>query len=168
MFEETSDLTDKISLRPIKLPEDEPFLKRLYFSIRQEDFNTWETLGKEQAEHLKEMQFAAQTRQYKQNFPDAKQSIILFEGKPIGRSLWTRMEGEVRGIDLAVLSEYQNLGAGTSVLKSWMDEAAQTNRILTFHVLKTNHNAIRLYLRLELEIVGESSSHYAVEWRPSE
>lgn len=88
----------------------------------------WEALGKEQAEHLKEMQFAAQTRQYKKDVPDAKHSIILFGGKPIGRSLWTRLEDEVRGIDLAVLSEYQNLGAGTAVLKSWMDEAAQTRR----------------------------------------
>lgn len=155
-------------MRPVKLPDDEPFFKKTLFQHTTKRFQYGETLGKEQAEHLKEMQFAAQTRQYKQDFPDAKHSVILFEGKPTGRFLWTRMEGEVRSIDLAVLSEYQNLGAGTAVLKSWMDEAGQTNRILTFHVLKTNHNAIRLYLRLELEIVGESSSHYAVEWRPSE
>jgi GNAT superfamily N-acetyltransferase len=167
MVEETSDLNNKISLRPVKLPDDEPFLKKLYFSTREEDFKAWEALGKEQAEQLMQMQFTAQTKQYRGEFPDSDHKIILFEKKAVGRLWANRNEREICCIDIAVLSEYRGFGIGTVVLRDLIDEAARTNRVFTLHVLKTNP-AIRLYLRLGCEIVAEDDVHFAMEWQPKQ
>lgn len=166
MSEEKSDISDKFSLRPVNLPEDEEFLKKLYFSTREEDFAAWSAMGKEQAEKLLEMQFAGQTMQYAQDFPNAEHSIILYEDKAVGRLLSNHDEREIRVVDIAVLSEYRGCGIGSVVLKDLMKKAAQAAKIFALQVIKTNP-ATKLYLRLGLEIVGESASHYAMERRPS-
>lgn len=166
MFQETSDITDKISLRSVNLPEDEAFLKKLFFSTREEDFAAWSLMGSEQAEKLLEMQYAGQKMQYEQDFPNAEHSIILYESERVGRLWSNRNEREVRVVDITVLPEYRGGGIGSVVLKNLMEKAAQGNKIFALQVIKTNP-AIRLYLRLGLEIVGENPAHYEMEWRPS-
>lgn len=165
MAEEKPDIKDKILFRSAKLPDDQAFLKELYYGIRKDDLEIWSAMGREQAERLMDMQFAALTRQYEEDFPGAEHYIILFEDKPVGRFISVKLEKEYRAIDLAVLPDFQNLGIGTKVFEFWMNEAATNNIVFTLHVLKTNR-AIRLYQRLGLKIADESSSHYFMDWHP--
>lgn len=166
MLEGKYNLSDKISLRPVNLEEDEKFLKKLYFSTREEDFAAWAAMSKEQAENLLEMQFTAQKMQYALDFPNAEHSIILLEGKTVGRLLTNQTEQEIHVVDIAILSEYRGHGIGSVVLKNLLEKALRTGRNFKLQVVKTNP-AINLYLRLGLEIVGESVLQYQMERRPS-
>lgn len=166
MFKEPSILTDKISLRSVKLPDDESFLREVYSNSREEDFRVWSEFGEAEAEKLLEMQFNAQKFEYEQCYPEATNRIILFEHKAVGRFLYDQTGREFRCVDIAVMSEYQNLGIGTAVLKSFMDEVVRTNHVFALQVLKTNR-ALRLYQRLGFKIVGENASHIEMEWSPT-
>lgn len=165
MPEYKSDILKKISFRPVKLPEDQAFLKKLYYGIRKDDFEMWSAMGKEQAEKLMDMQLTALMQQYERDFPGADHFIIVHEDEPVGRFISIKKEKEYRAIDLAVLPDFQNLGIGTKVFEYWMNEAAANNIVFTLHVLKTNR-AIRLYQRLGVKIAGESGSHYFMNWHP--
>lgn len=151
-------------LRSVNLPDDDAFLKQAFFSTRTADAEAWSVLSEAQVIQLLEMQYNAQQMQYAQDFPDAVYSIVTIDGKDVGRLITSENESVVCGVDLAILPEFRSLGIGTVVIRNLMNEAAQTERIFKLQVLKTNR-AIGLYKRLGCEIVAETESHFAMEWR---
>ncbi len=164
MLEEKPD-SAKIALRPVKLPDDEAFLKQVYFGTRTEDAAAWSVLGAEQATYLLEMQDKAQMMQYAQDFPNAVYSVVLFNENQVGRLITSENEQEICGVDLAILPEFRNQGIGTNVLNNFLiKKAAETNRIFTFQVLKTNR-AIKLYNKLGCRITADNGSHFVMEWQ---
>lgn len=157
-------INDKtLTLRPVVLPDDEEFLVELYYTTR--DDIGLSTLDETQKKMLSLMQYLAQKQHYAEQFPDTNHDIILLGGKSIGRFWTARYEKEIVGVDLAVLPEYRRFGIGTFLLQKIFDEAAQTERIFNFHVLRTNTAAIRLYERLNCQFVGETVSHFQMRWQ---
>lgn len=163
MFEEESNPA-KIDLRPAKFPDDEEFLQQAYFGTRTEDAALWSVLGEDHVKFLLEMQYKAQMLQYAQSFPNAVYSVVLLDEIQVGRYITAENEREICGVDLAILPEWRNRGIGTKILETSLRKAAETNRVFTFQVLKTNR-AIRLYDRLGCKIVADNDSHFMMEWQ---
>jgi ribosomal protein S18 acetylase RimI-like enzyme len=131
--------------------EDTPFLEKLYFETRKDEFAQlgWDA---PQIEALLKMQFMTQTQSYRMQFPDARNFVIEADGEAVGRLITT---DEIRLVDIAVLPEFRNRGIGSFVLRRLLEEAEDKKKPVDLQVLKTNSPAIRLYERFGFEKTGE-------------
>jgi GNAT superfamily N-acetyltransferase len=145
-------------------PEDEAFLLEVYASTRQEEMQLagWDSAT--QTLFIK-MQFNAMRRGYASMFSDAEFSIILSEGKPIGRILVHRAHREIRLVDLALMPDWRDRGIGTGLLQSLQTEARQNGWPVRLQVLKMNR-AARLYERLAFVRTGGDQMYDHLEWHP--
>ena len=166
MDKDTTNLADRIELRPVVLPDEEDFLIELYYTTREDIHLT--QLDEAQKREFSLMQYRLQKDHYAAHYPDSTHDMILFDGERAGRFWTNRDETEILGIDLAILPAYRNAGIGTFLLKSVFDEAARTNRVFNFHVLRMNVKAIRLYERLNCKFTGETPSHFMMQWRAAQ
>lgn len=166
MDKDTTNLAGRIELRPVVLSDEEDFLIELYYTTREDLHMT--QLDEAQQREFSLMQYKLQKDHYATHYPDSTHDMILFDGERAGRFWTDRDETEILGIDLAILPEYRNAGIGTFLLQSAFDEAARTNRVFNFHVLKMNVKAIRLYERLNCKFTGETPSHFMMQWRAAQ
>jgi ribosomal protein S18 acetylase RimI-like enzyme len=150
-------------LRPVNLPDEEDFLIELYYTTRDDIHAA--PMDERQKREFSLMQYEAQKLHYATHYPETTQDMILLDGERVGRYWTGRYETEILGIDLAILPAYRSLGLGTFLLEETFAEAARTNRVFNFHVLKFNARAIRLYERLNCKFTGETSSHFTMQWR---
>ena len=152
----------KISLRAYS-PEDEGFLYKVYASLRAEEmaFLGW---NEAQLEAFLKMQFNAQQRAYEWQFRGAENFIILFDEEKVGRMITLNTEREIRPVDITLLPEYRNRGAGTFLLKELQTQARESGLPLRLRVMKTNVGARRLYERLGFAQTGEIDTHFEMEW----
>ena len=151
-----------IVLRPIT-PEDDSFLACLYASTRADELaiTGWSA---EQKAMFCRIQFAAQTADYRANYPGATFQIIERNGVPAGRLLVSRSEEDILVIDIALLPEHRGAGIGTKLLRELQDEAKAAGKALTIHVERFNP-ALRLYERLGFKQVEEKGVYLLMEWR---
>lgn len=131
-----------ISLRPVQ-PDDEDFLYQVYASTRAEELAVWGWNQIQQEVFLK-MQFNAQRRAYEFQYPEAEHSIILSDEEMAGRIYVARTESEINLVDISLLPEHRNKGAGAFLIRDLQAQAAASNRSLRLQVLKTNEAARRL------------------------
>jgi ribosomal protein S18 acetylase RimI-like enzyme len=113
-------------------------------------------------------QFDAQSRFYREQYPDASYDVVLADGVPAGRLYVERRPGEIRIMDLALLTEHRGGGVGTRLLRTLQGEAERAGTPLTIHVEVFNVGALRLYERLGFQRVSERGAHLLLEWRPQE
>ena len=119
---------ETLNLRPV-MPVDDEFLLRVYMSTRAEELAQAEWQEGQQEAFVK-WQFDLQRREYDARFPDAEYYIILIDNAPAGR-FWIGEDAEqVRLLDIAILPEFQNRGAGTRLLKELIAEAADSGKAL--------------------------------------
>lgn len=156
------DSSPAVTLRPV-VEKDEPFLLELYKSTRPEIV----ALGwpPAQLEAFLKMQLNGQQRSYEMLYPDAEHQVILFKDEEVGRLITFRTEQEIRLADVALLPQYRNQGVGAFVVRELCMEATQRNVPVRLQVSKFN-TAIRLYERLGFKGIGESDTHFQMEWRP--
>lgn len=152
-----------IELRPIT-PGDEELLYRVYASTRTEELAPvpW---GEEQKEAFLRMQFSAQHRYYQAQFPRAQYSVLLLDGRPIGRLYVDRRADELRLLDIALLPEYRGAGLGGAMIRDLLAEAAGARLPVRIHVERFNR-ALGLYRRLGFNQVGDTGVYYLMEWLP--
>lgn len=143
-------------------PQDEAFLFELYASTRQEELDAWGWPAEMRKVFLT-MQFKA-SQNYRNSFPDAEFQIVLLDAVNAGRIIVHRSREELRIVDIALLPEYRNAGAGSALLQRIFGEAAACKKPLRLSVLKGNR-AERLYRRLGFEKIGENEMHLEMEWR---
>jgi GNAT superfamily N-acetyltransferase len=151
------------TLRPTA-PNDEPFLREVYSSTREEELAplAWDAQSKRQ---FLDMQFNAQHGYYHEMYPDAAYQIIEIEGRPAGRLYLDRRKDEIRIVDIALLPDFRGAGVGTSLLKDILDEALASNKTVRIHVEKFNP-AMRLYKRLGFEATADRGVYALMEWTP--
>lgn len=114
------------------------------------------------------MQFEAQDRHYRAHFPDARFDVIERGGVPIGRLYVDRSAEAIHILDIALLTEHRDAGAGSALLRDLRAEASASGRCVTIHVERTNP-ARRLYERLGFRIEGEGEDdpvYLFMVWRP--
>jgi ribosomal protein S18 acetylase RimI-like enzyme len=150
-----------ISFRPI-LPKDEDFLYEVYASTRRDELDHIGWTDAEREAFLR-MQFTAQQRSYLAQFPFGDFQIILWHERPIGRLYLERRTKEIRGIDIALLPAYRQLGIGTAIMQVLLDEVAHNGKPFRLHVVKSNR-ARRLYERLGFTTLEDDGVYLFMEW----
>jgi len=164
--DDASDQGCAIRLRPA-IDDDREFLFALYCTTRADELDGWGWAPAQRDAFLK-MQFDAQARSYRAQYPAADHSIILREEHPVGRLFVARADGELRLVDIALMDDYQRLGIGGSLIRELMQRASSENLILRLSVLASNAAAIRLYERLGLRRTGGDQLYSSFEWKPAE
>ena len=154
----------RVGLRPIRLPEDEDFLRMLYFD-RRDDLQQL-PIDAKMKEDLILMQFRAQTMQYAADFPAAEHSVVTFDDDAVGRYIVESRRDEIYAVDLSILSNYRGRGIGAVVLGRTIREAAKSGRRYLLHV-DLGNRAKRLYERLGFVTVEETQTNFRMEWARS-
>jgi ribosomal protein S18 acetylase RimI-like enzyme len=154
---------DAVRLRPAAA-DDEEHLYRVYASTREEELAPlgW---AEAQREAFLRMQFTAQDRYYRAQFPDASYQVVLAGQRAAGRLYVDRRPDEIRVLDIALLPEHRGGGIGSALLRDLFDEARGRGVPVRLHVERSNP-ALRLYRRLGFEPIGERIPYLLLEWRP--
>jgi GNAT superfamily N-acetyltransferase len=141
-------------------PEDESFLLEVYASTRLEEL---EGMGWDdnQKQAFIRMQFLARERCY----PRVDNSIILWNGRPVGRLMVDRGEAAILLRDIALLTEYRNAGIGRRLIQDLMKEATTVGKRIELHVVASSP-AVRLYERLGFRQSGSDGAYLEMKWVP--
>jgi GNAT superfamily N-acetyltransferase len=152
-----------LTLRPVTSADDE-FLLSVYHSTRADELSQaeWQE-GQEQL--FVKWQFDLQRREYDARFPDADYLVILIDDSPAGR-IWIGRDAEqIRLLDIALLPEFQNRGAGTLLLRRLIDEARDAGKPLRHMVFVLNNDAHRFYERLGFMVIEDLGAYKHMEWQ---
>lgn len=156
-----ADAALRIGRRPEEAGDD-AFLCDLYATTRERELSVipW---PEQEKRTFCEAQSRTQRRAYRGQFPDADFDVILVDGCPAGRLAVDRSGETIHVIDVALLPEHRGRGAGTSLLRELVDEAASDGRSVSLCVERTNP-ARRLYERLGFRPVGETDLSVLMRW----
>ena len=160
-----SDNVD-VSLRPVN-DADQEFLIGVYASTRAAELAqvNWD---ESQKDAFIRWQYGLQKQEYEARYPSARYDIILVDGIPAGR-IWVGTDDtQIRLLDIAVLTEFQNRGVGTQLLRQLMDEATRSNKALRHMVFVLNDNAHRFYERLGFKTIEDLGGYKHMEWLPGQ
>lgn len=151
-----------ISLRPSG-EEDLPFELEVYASTRAEEL---EATGWDAAQRgaFVRMQFDAQRRSYRLQFPGSTPLIIERDGVAVGRLFVDRSGPEILVLVLSLLPAWRGQGIGAALLQDLQAEAAREGKPVRLHV-ETFNRARRLYERLGFTMTGEQGFHIEMQWR---
>jgi ribosomal protein S18 acetylase RimI-like enzyme len=144
---------------------DQEFLIGVYASTRAAELAqvNWD---ENQKDAFIRWQYEMQKREYDARYPDARYEVILVDGIPAGRIWVGTDESQIRLLDIALLTEFQNRGAGTQLLRELIDEARRANKPLRHMVFVLNENAYRFYERLGFITIEDLGGYKHMEWRP--
>ena len=146
---------------------DEEFLLSVYASTRAAELAQAQWQDGQQQAFLK-WQFAMQRREYDTRFPDGEYNVIVIDDRPAGRIWIGRDEQQIRLLDIALLPEFQNRGAGTLLVRWLIDESKRVGKPLRHMVFMLNKDADRFYERLGFVMIEEFGAYKHMEWRESE
>jgi len=153
----------RMALRPVT-DADEEFLLLIYAGTRAEELAqaAWEP---GQQEVSVRWQFDLQRREYGVRFPDAEYYVIVIDDCPAGRIWIGRDDRQIRLLDIAILPEFQNRGAGTMLLHRLIDESKRAGKALRHMVFVLNNDAHRFYERLGFVVIEEFGAYKHMEWK---
>lgn len=154
----------RLALRPVT-EADEGFLLSVYVSTRADELAQAEWEPGQQDAFVK-WQFDLQRQQYDARFPDTEYHVILIDNHPAGRIWIGRDEEQIRLLDIAILPEFQNRGAGTLLLRWLIDESKNAGKALRHMVFVLNNDAHRFYERLGFRIIEDLGAYKHMEWHP--
>lgn len=153
-----------IVLRAVE-PADDEFLLAVYAGTRKQELDQVNWL-EGQREQFVRWQFEMQRQEYHKRYPDARYDVIEVDGQPAGR-MWVGVdETQMRLLDIAITSEYQNQGVGTFLLHQLMEEATRESKPLRHMVFILNDNALRFYERLGFEVFEDVGGYKHMQWLP--
>jgi len=145
----------------IATPQDEPFLRRLFFAVRAPEFQA-AGLSPEQLDELLGQQYKAMRSHYDQVFADAEYRIIEADGESIGYEA-TVDRDTIHLLDIALMPEWRNQGIGTARMELLQERARQSGKSLTLSVEKFNP-ALRLYERLGFRFAADMGIYQRMQW----
>jgi GNAT superfamily N-acetyltransferase len=150
-------------LRPAG-PDDAEVLYLIYASTREDELAAvpWDAPAKEA---FLRMQFAAQDRYYRANFPTASYDLIVSGEEVIGRLYVDRSETAWLVLDLALFPERRGQGIGTQLLTRILAEAGAVAKPVRMHVERFNP-AQHLYDRLGFRQIEDQGVYLLLEWNP--
>jgi GNAT superfamily N-acetyltransferase len=152
-----------VSLRPVT-DADQEFLVGVYASTRAAELAQvdWD---ESQKDAFVRWQFALQKQDYDTRYPNARYNVILVDGVPAGR-IWVGTDDtQIRLLDIALLTEFQNRGVGAVLLRQLIDEAKRANKPLRHMVFMLNDDAHRFYERLGFVEIEDVGGYKHMEWR---
>ncbi len=108
---------------------------------------------------------SAQREFHAQDWLNKKPSIITYDSRPIGTILITENEDHIEIAQFIIVSEYQNKGIGSHILKDIMDRADHSGRVIKLQYLRINPVA-SLYSRMGFQVIGNDDLFVSVERKP--
>ncbi|MEP6919713.1 MAG: GNAT family N-acetyltransferase [bacterium] len=150
-------------LRPVT-PQDGEFLVSLYASTRADELNQVQW-AEGQREQFVQWQFEMQRREYQTRYPDAEYDVILVDELGAGRIWIGEDDDQIRLLDIAILTEFQNRGLGTLLIERLIAAARPTGKSLRHMVFVLNNDAHRFYERLGFVIIEDLGAYKHMEWR---
>jgi len=106
----------------------------------------------------------AQEEFFRRNFSSETVQIIEVEGKDAGLLNVEREPAELFLANLQIHPSQQNRGIGTAVIEDVVASARSLGLSVRLQVLRTNHNALRLYRRLGFVGFKETPTHTIMRW----
>lgn len=149
-----------VRLRAIQ-PDDEPFLRELYHSVRAEEVAAWgwdATL----ARAFLDQQFAARRQQQTALGGQRDARIVLDGERPIGMLATVVGAGAIELHEIELLPAYRNRGIGTRLIRAELAAAARAGKPMALRALKTNP-AVRLYLRLGFRQLDDDGVYLSMQ-----
>jgi ribosomal protein S18 acetylase RimI-like enzyme len=153
---------DQIRLRPV-VPADDSFILSVYSSTRADELQQvpWTV---EQKEAFVKMQFAAQKEHYAASYPQASHDVICVDETAVGRIYLDRGPKNFHILDITVLPEHRNQGAGSLLLRRLLEEAGQSGKAVTIYV-ETFNPSVRLFERLGFQKAQEKDFLLLMKWQ---
>jgi len=111
------------------------------------------------------MQFDAQTRHYRDSFPDAAYSVICVDGEPAGRLIVRHARDQILIIDIALLPEFRRTGIGTGLVQRLLEQADAAHLPVRCHVLHDS-TARRFWEHAGFTAQGSDGVYVAMERPP--
>ena len=152
-----------IALRTVEA-RDNAFLRALYFGVREAELaNTnWDESTKRA---FADSQFDLQDRWYRSQYEGVKLLVIEDAGEPIGRLYLHEFPGELRLMEITLLSARRNAGLGTALIEWLQSLAAGEGRAVTLYVEGFNP-ARALYARLGFVEEATEGIYVRCRWTP--
>lgn len=155
----------EITLRAVQDEDkDSDLLLAVYASSRADEIARVAWTEEQKAAFLK-MQFAAQSQHYKAEHPAATHEIICLNGKEAGRLYIDRSGPTLHILDVAILPEFRNRGAGRVLMQGIMAEGQSSGKPVTIYVESFNPSQ-RLFSRLGFQRVEENGFNWLLQWQP--
>ena len=150
----------KITLRPVQESDNE-FLLKVYGSTREQEMAQvpWTA---EQKQQFVRMQWEAQRNHYAAQHPKATHEIICVEGTAVGRLYLDRSGDNFHILDITLLPEHRNRGAGSFLLRQIMAEAKEAGKPVTIYV-ETFNPSLRLFQRLGFTPIQQEGFHLLLQ-----
>ena len=100
-----------------------------------------------------------------QDWLNKRPEIILYDNEPIGTIYLNENKDYIEIGQFIILSEYQNKGIGSYILKGIIEEADHSGRVIKLEYLRINPVAT-LYQRMGFHVVGSNDIFISVERKP--
>ncbi|HEY2911838.1 MAG TPA: GNAT family N-acetyltransferase [Candidatus Angelobacter sp.] len=151
----------KITLRPVQDSDNELLLK-IYGSSREQEMAQvpWTP---EQKQQFVRMQWEAQKNHYAAQHPHATHEIICLESGAAGRLYLDRSGEKFHILDITLLPEHRNGGAGSILLGQIMAEAKQAGKPVSIYV-ETFNPSLRLFQRLGFTAIQQQGFHLLLQY----
>jgi GNAT superfamily N-acetyltransferase len=153
---------ETLVLRPVT-PDDDGFLLSVYESTRSEELAQVEWQPGHREAFLR-WQFDLQRQEYEARFPDAEYYLIVINDEPAGRIWIGEDPKQIRLLDIALLTQFQNRGAGTALLGWLIEKANASAKPLRHMVFMLNSDAHRFYERLGFVVIEDLGAYKHMEW----
>jgi ribosomal protein S18 acetylase RimI-like enzyme len=153
----------RVARRPVEAG-DAGFLHQVYAGTRAGELAlvNW---TEDQKQAFLNMQFTAQDRHYREQYPDAGCWVVLVDGQPAGRYYVDRNADRFLIVDITLLPRHRGQGAGTSLLEATLEDARAAGLPVVLHVEASNP-AAGLYRRLGFTKTAEHGIHHEMTWFP--
>jgi len=150
----------KITLRPVQ-ESDNDFLLKVYGSTREQELAQvpWTA---EQKQQFVRMQWGAQKNHYAAQHPNATHEIISVEGTAAGRVYLDRSGDNFHILDITLLPEHRNRGAGSFLLRQIMADAKEAGKPVTIYV-ETFNPSLQLFQRLGFTPIQQEGFHLLLQ-----
>jgi GNAT superfamily N-acetyltransferase len=151
---------EKITLRPVQESDDE-FLLNVYGSTREQELAQvpWTA---EQKHQFVRMQWEAQKNHYAAQHPKASHEIICVQDIAAGRLYLDRSGEKFHVLDITLLPEHRNRGAGSFLLGQIMAEAKEAGKPVSIYV-ETFNPSLRLFQRLGFTPIQQEGFHVLLQ-----
>ena len=155
---------EQVSLRPVTAADDD-FIFSLYASTREQEMALVPWSAEQKAAFVR-MQYEAQTRHYRAEFPSADHDIICLDEAPVGRLYLNRRADVLHILDITLLPRLRGQGTGGVALRRVLAEAHGANKPVTIYVESFNPS-LRFFERLGFQRDHEQGFQLLLKWKPN-
>lgn len=156
------EYTSQLSLRPRK-DSDTDFLKQLYETSRDEEFQFVVWSNTEERIKFFNQQFEAQQQHFLSNYDNLDYDIVVFHDTDIGRLVLHRLDSHIHCVDVIILPEYRKHGIGHYIMTQITNELDQKKITSSLYFEKTKPYLEKFYSSYGFITTKDIGTHIFME-----